>query len=368
MRRPGRTSPSDSFRRLPFIYMPDAPSRIQRSSGSRKASLTLADVAELAGVSKITASRALSNPSVVSPELRARVQAAVERIGYIPNLVAGGLKSRRSKLIACIVPNIATGSAFLVAVRTMSEAFAASGFQVMLGERGYSEEQERTLLEAVLARRPDGVVVTGILRSEAVRQQLKRAGIPVVETWDMTDRPVDLLVGFSHEAVGAASARYLYAQGRRAPALIRAREPRGVQRAEGFIAEAKRLGMGSRGGLPEITVDAPTRMKQGREGLRKLLDEHSGIDAVYCASDVVALGVLTEAQARKVQVPERLAVFGFGDLDFAAETEPSLTTVHVDSEAIGREAAAMVMTRISGRRVARRVMDVGFKVVQRRSA
>jgi LacI family gluconate utilization system Gnt-I transcriptional repressor len=348
--------------------MSNGRSRSSQANTLRKASVTLADVAEVAGVSKITASRALSNPTVVSPETRQRVHDAVARIGYIPNLVAGGLKSKKSRLIACIVPNIATGSAFLLAVRAMTEAFTAAGFQVMLGELGYSEAQEQTLIDAVIARRPDGVVVTGILRSEEGRQRLKRAGMPVVETWAMTDRPIDMLVGFSHRAVGAASARYLFEQGRLRPALIRAREPRGEQRAEGFISEARRLGMVIDDMLPEFVVDPPARLKQGREGLRALVANHPKIDALYCASDLVALGALIEAKARDIAVPERLAVFGFGDLDFAVDTDPSLSTVNVDSETIGREAAAMIMSRIEGRRIVRRVIDVGFKVVQRDSA
>lgn len=348
--------------------MPHGRSRSSKDPTSGKVSVTLADVAEVAGVSKITASRALGNPSVVSLETRQRVHDAVARTGYTPNFVAGGLKSKKSRLIACIVPNIATGSAFLVAVRAMTEAFTAAGFQVMLGEHGYSEAQEQPLIDAVIARRPDGVVVTGILRSEEGRQRLKRAGMPVVETWDTTDHPIDMLVGFSHRAAGVASARYLFDRGRNRPALIRAREPRGEQRAEGFIFEARRLGMTIDGVLPEFVVDAPARLKQGREGLRVLIAEHPQIDALYCASDLVALGALIEAKACGIEVPDRLAVFGFGDLDFAVDTDPSLSTVSIDSEAIGRKAAAMIIFRVEGRRVVRRVVDVGFKVVQRGSA
>ena len=93
-----------------------------------------------------------------------------------------------------------------------------------------------------------------------------------------------------------------------------------------------------------------------------------GIDAVFCSSDLLALGVITEAQSRSIGVPGDLAVVGFGDLEFAADTNPALTTVHIDAAAIGREAARFIVDRAEGRPVEPRIVDVGFSIVDRQSA
>lgn len=342
------------------------PSTKHRSS---QKSVTLADVAQVAGVSKITASRALSNPKIVSPEVQLRVREAVAKTGYVPNLLAGGLKSNRSRLVACLVPTISSGSAFMFAVQAMTEAFAQAGYQVMLGQRGYDHVHEEMLVDAVIARRPDGIVVMGIMQSEVARQRLKATGIPVVETWDLTNKPIDMLVGFSHTKVGEAIAEYLYGKGRRRLAMISADEPRGIARGKGFVDAACRLGLvNNPSEVPTFVVGAPTKMKYGRQGLRTLIERYPDIDALYCASDLVALGALLEAGKQGIAVPEQLAVIGFGDLEFAADAEPGLSTVRIDNVEIGRRAASMIIERINGEHSSLSIIDLGFTVVQRESA
>lgn len=334
-----------------------------------RVSITLADVARVAGISTITASRALNNPNLVTTETQRRVREAVEAVGYVPNLIAGSMRSNRTRLIACLVPTIASGSAFLVAVHAMTEAFTAAGYQVMLGERGYDTSREEQLVEAVVARRPDGIVVTGVMLSEAARLRLRNACIPIVETWDMTETPIDMVVGFSHVQAGTAIAEYLHAKGYKRVGMLTTSEPRGEKRAKGFSDAAKRLKLVKPGTeVPTFTGEAPSRMKHGREGLAYLLAHHPELDAVYCASDLVALGALIEARARGLEVPRQIAVMGFGDLDFAPDTDPPLTTVHVDGEAIGRQAAARIMGRLAGESALPAVLDLGFSMVARDSA
>jgi LacI family gluconate utilization system Gnt-I transcriptional repressor len=117
-----------------------------------------------------------------------------------------------------------------------------------------------------------------------------------------------------------------------------------------------------------VTVPAPTTLKSGRKGLSDLLEAKKKIDAVFCSSDMLALGVLTEARARGISVPADLAVVGFGDLEFAADLQPSLTSVHVDGEAIGRHAARFIIDRAEGLPLGPSIVDVGFTIVERESA
>lgn len=333
--------------------------RSRRGSGA----VTLHDVAKLAGVAPITASRALNTPGQVSPEVLRKVTEAIARTGYVRNVMAGGLASTRSRLVAAVVPTIA-GPVFLQTVQSLTEALAEHGYQLMLGQSGYTESREDALLEAIIGRRPDGIVLTGILHSVEGRRRLLAAGIPVVETWDLTPTPLDMLVGFSHAEVGRAVVDFLRTKGRRRLAVVAGDDERSRRRHQAFRDAARAAGLPE---APLIYVPAPTTLGSGRRALAELLASTPGIDAVFCSSDLLALGVMTEAQARGIAVPGQLAVVGFGDLEFAADVHPALTTVRIDSAAIGRQAARFIVERAEGREVAERVVDIGFSIVERAS-
>jgi LacI family gluconate utilization system Gnt-I transcriptional repressor len=153
---------------------------------------TLHDVAEAAGVSLITASRALGNPAIVSEKTRERVRQAVEATGYIPNLLAGGLKSRRSRMVAGVVPALSV-SQFLPTVQSLTAVLAQEGYQLLLGQTFYDVQREEEVLNAMIGRQPDGIVMMGLVQSDRARERLRRTGIPVVETWDFIDRPLDMV-------------------------------------------------------------------------------------------------------------------------------------------------------------------------------
>jgi LacI family gluconate utilization system Gnt-I transcriptional repressor len=358
------------YGRLPYCSQGNSVKNRISGEARRPGTATLADVARRVGVSTITASRALNNPKLVSIETQRRVREAAADIGYVPNLLAGGLKSNRSRLIACLVPAITPGSIFLLAVQALTEAFAEAGYQVMLGQSGFDESREEMLIDAVIARRPDGIVLMGVVHSEAARQRLKATQIPVVESWDMSQDPIDMMVGFSHRDAGVAVAEYLYRKGRRKLAVITSEnDPRAIARGRGFADTARRLGLGSGpdNDVPTHRFVSPSRMIHGREGVKTLLRDHPDIDGIFCATDLVALGTLIEAQAQNIAVPGQLAVVGFGDVDFATATEPPLTTAHVESQEIGRQAAALIIGRVEGNPGARDVIDMGFTIVERGS-
>ena len=317
-------------------------------------------------MSAITASRALNTPDVVAPTTLARVRAAVERTGYVPNLIAGGLASNRSRLIAAVVPTIA-GPVFLETIQALTETLADAGLQLMLGQSGYDGTREDALLDAIVARRPDGIVLTGLMQSADGRRKLLASGIPVVETWDLTPTPIDMLVGFSHEAVGVAAADFLFERGRRSVAIVTADDHRAGLRRRGFEARWRALAGAGSSAVPSRSVGAPSSLANGRLALQDLLAEHPDLDAVFCSSDVLAHGVLTQAHATGIAVPQRISVLGFGDLAFAAHTWPALTTIRIDGTAIGREAARFLIERIEGNPAQVRVHDIGFSVVVRES-
>ena len=337
---------------------------MQGASVSKRARPTLNEVARLAKVSPATVSRALNNPELVAEATSTRVHAAVRKTGYVPNLLAGGLASNRSRLVAVIVPALAR-SIFNEMIEAMTERLMAARYQVMLSLSGYEDENMPAIVDAVLARRPEGIILTGTLTDPVLRQKLVSTGAAIIETRHLPREPIDFAVGFSHHAIGVAVAKALHESGRSKPLVISPDSARAMDRQNGFIQAMSRYGVRR---VSSITLPIPSSIGQGRAALGEFLDNGGKPDCVMCGSDWQALGVLLEAQVRGIRVPEDLAVFGFGNMDFAESTEPSLSTVHIDGRKIGAEAARILVDRAAGLPHSPKVMDVGFSVIRRASA
>lgn len=321
------------------------------------------DVAAAAGTSPITVSRAFRHPELLAAATRARVLDAVESLGYIPNLSASSLASRRSGFLAVLVPTI-DNSIFAETFAGVADAVAGVGLQLLLGDYGYSEKRERSLLHALIGRKPEALVIVGAVRHRQMRRQLSGLAIPIIETWELSDDPIDVVVGFSNSEAGRAVARHLVAKGRRRIAFVGGTDQRSQARAGGL-----------RQGLREAGVDALTHLRAtsdvsiggGRAALANVLETAPQTDAVFFSSDVLAVGGLLECQRRGVEVPAELAVAGLGDLEIARELIPSLTTVRVPAYEIGRRAGEIVAARIAGLPSTARIIDVGFEVIARES-
>lgn len=324
-------------------------------------SITLKDVARVAGLSPITVSRALNTPSIVRTKTVARVQEAVALTGYIPNLLAGGLASKRSRLIAAIVPQL-FNAMFVETVQGLGDQLAANGYQLLLSLSEYSPLREGELVSAILSRKPDGIVLTGINHGAETRKMLLSAAIPVVETWDLTPAPIDMLVGFSHYKIGEVIAQYLYDKGYRRFGLVWADDERASLRKQGLESVLNAYGITD---IQTCLQPLPTTLKLGRQGLTTLLESGHAFDVIVCSSDALAQGVLTEALVRGISVPLQFGIMGFGDLDFSAHTSPSISSIHIDKRAIGIHAANALIARIEGRPLSEKVIDVGFTLIER---
>jgi LacI family gluconate utilization system Gnt-I transcriptional repressor len=340
-----------------------------RPSLQVRPSVKLSDVAAAAQVAPMTVSRVLNSPERVSAHTAARVRAAIDRLGYVPNLVAGGLSSRRTRMVAAIVPTMAHPM-FAELVENFTELLRAQGYEVMLSLSGYGEVSEAALVHAVLARRPDALLLTGAIHDAPTRHMLADAGIPVVEVFDAALQPIDMLVGVDHAAAGAAVAAYFRNKGHERFAVFGASDARAQLRAVSFAAAARRGG-GTL--LAETVIPAPSTITAGRAALRALLPAlvPAGTPvqrtALFCSSDLVAFGALVEARANGLEVPDELAVCGFGDFELSAASDPPFTTVSVEGARIGRHAAMFVLGRLGGTAEARRV-QVPFRIIERASS
>jgi LacI family gluconate utilization system Gnt-I transcriptional repressor len=326
-------------------------------------SATISEVAAAAGVSTATVSRFFNSPAKLKERTASKVRKAVDDIGYVPNMMAGGLASSRSRLVAAVIPAISQ-SIFSSTIQALTDALADAGYSVILGLTGAADERVQRELVSIIGRRPDGIIQTGSLLDGAARKQLKATGITIIETWDLPSSPIDLVVGVSHQAIGKAVARHVLALGRRQAFVISASGVRALARRDSFSRAMRESG------APEPVVasfSGTTTYGQGRRAMAAHLESKSPCNVVVCSSDWSAHGALDELRARNIRVPQEVAVIGFGDLDFAAELSPALTTVKIDGGMIGRQAAAFLMSRARGEKIERPVVDIGFTLITRDS-
>ncbi len=346
------------------------PARKRRSAsgGSR-----MDDVARLAGVSMITVSRVLNTPDKVAKTTREAVLAAIKKTGYVPNLTAGSLASNKSRIIGAIVPTI-DNSIFAETVHGLSDTLATGGYQLLLGQSGYNEATEASLVEAFLGRRVDGLVLTGGVHSRATRQRVRQSGVPVVETWDLPAKPIDMVAGFSNFEAGRAVGAYLLASGRLKLAFAGGPDERSAARLAGVQAALT----GQSGVCLQVyRLEAGAAFEGGRRVVAVYAQAGKLPQAIFFGNDALAAGALMECQRRGIAVPAQLAIVGFADLAIAAAMEPALTTVRVPTRRMGEDAARMLLARLNhtdhpdgkdGEVVDSTVHDLGFELVVRASA
>lgn len=339
------------------------PPRKPRSRASGR--VTLADVAARAGVSAISVSRTLQSPAQVSAALRARIQAAIAELGYVPDHAARSLASARSGTVVVLVPSL--GNAVFVETLTAIQAvLQPRGWQMLIGNTRYSPAEEEALLLAWLGHRPDGILLSGLDQTGRTRALLAGSGAPVVHMMEIDATGTCCSVGSGQEAAGAAMAGHLLARGYRRIAFIAVQlDPRTRQRREGWRRVMREAGCYEP--ARDLESPQPSSVGVGVAMLERLLAQAPDSDAVFCCNDDLAHGVLFECQRRGIDVPGRLAVAGFNDLPASAWTHPRLTTIAIPRTGIGQEAARLLTELMGGRAPAQRTIDLGFELKARDS-
>jgi LacI family gluconate utilization system Gnt-I transcriptional repressor len=307
----------------------------------------------------------LRTPQLVSPSTRARIQAAVDEFGYVPDLVAASLATRRSKVIAIILPTI-TQALFADTIQGLVDRLRPAGYQLIVGESGYCGTVEASLVATLLGHRPDGLVLVGGEHLEPTRRLLANAGVPVVEIWELPEQPIDCVVGFSNRDAMYAMTGCLLEAGRRRVAFVSSRRnPRSLARLEGYLACLRDRGVSEP--LSAVASSSEHRLDPV-QAFVGLVEAHPDLDAVCCSDDLIAMLLLFACQRRGWPVPERFAICGLCDLEMARHVYPALTTVRVPGYEIGREAGRIILERLDEPARAPVVLDLGFEIVRRESA
>ncbi|PPK98557.1 DNA-binding LacI/PurR family transcriptional regulator [Kineococcus xinjiangensis] len=319
-----------------------------RGTGVRPAP-TLATVAAAAGVSPATVSRVVNGSATVSPEHREAVERAVARLGYVPNRAARSLVTRRTGAIALVVREaveFGVGDPYLASfVVAASQSVVGTGVHLVVMVASDDSEHE-PVGSYVLSGHVDGAILLSVHAGDPLPQQLLRAGVPLV----VGGRPPMALEGgcyvdSDNTAGGALAAQRFLATGRRCIAAVSgpADMTAAADRLAGFRSALREAGRDT--GLVEY--GAFTR-SSGERAVRELLEREPRIDAVFAASDVMALGVLRGLRAAGRRVPEDVAVIGFDDVDLAAYAEPPLTTVRQPTAVQARTMVEAVLAQIRG--------------------
>lgn len=327
--------------------------------------VTLADVARLAGVSPITVSRALRGERAVDPQLVARVRAAVDQLGYLPDPAARALASRHGSHVAVLIP-LLSNALFVDLLEQVQRTLRPAGYQALIGITHYDKQEEEQLLRELLLHRPAGMLVTGTDHSDATRELIDRSGVPCVHLMEAAGQPGLHGVGFSQQDAGAAMTRHLLGRGRRRIVFAAAQlDPRTMQRLAGWRQELEAAGCYEP--ALEWLDPAPSSIGLGARLFERILARDPGVDAVFFNNDDLAQGALLAALRLGVEVPGRIAVAGFNDLAGSDQMLPPLTTVRTPRGEIGAAAARMLLALMAGQPVARPCEDLGYELVVRGS-
>lgn len=326
---------------------------------------TLNEVAHHAGVSPITASRALRGVSTVAPESVEKVRAAALALGYVANPAARALASSQSQTVVVLVPSL-SNQLFIETLEAIQNVLRPRGLDVVIGNYHYSPQEEENLLRNHLVNRPRGLLLTGFDHTPALRQLLAASGVPCVHMMELDAVRGAYCVGFSQVQAGAEAARHLLGRGRKRLAYMAAQlDPRVLQRGEGFRQVLEDNGLYD----PSLQVmtPQPSSIGLGGELFMDLMNRHPDVDGIFFCNDDLAQGAALEALRRGIEIPQRVSLIGFNDLPGSAHMVPRLTSIRTPREEVGQRAAQLLLGLIDG--VAQKPqVDLGFELVVRESS
>ena len=296
---------------------------------------TLNEVARLAGVSPITASRALRGISSVATELAEKVRQAAADLNYVVNPAARALASAQSHSVVVLVPSL-SNLLFIDTLEAIHSVLRPKGFEVLIGNFHYSRDEESSNVPCVYMMELDA-----------------GAGLNCV--------------GFSQLEAGETAAHHLISSGRQHLAYIGAQlDQRTLLRGEGYRRALQAVGLYN----PDLEVltPRPSSVGLGGELFLQLIAAHPQVDAIFFGNDDLAHGALLEAARFGIKIPEQIAMLGFNDLPSSEFMVPRLSSIRTPREAIGRRAAEQMLTLMAGNRVANPVQDMGFELMVRESS
>lgn len=333
------------------------------SKDDKKQHVSLSQIAEAAGVSKMTVSRVLRDADGFSEATRARVMEEVERHGYVPNRLAATFgTAKASTLVGVCVPRL---SGYLVtqALETLDRTFERLGYQMIIGSHHNQQAQEEAWIKSILSWRPAGVLLSHRHHSKHTLKILRESSVPVLEFWNLNTSPINLSVGFNEYDAGIEMSQYAVLKGYSKPALLLASADQhsvAPERIDGFISGFKRAGLEI--AHTEILKDEPS-FYAGFYGTEHLLNRTQDVDMIYYMDDAMAIGGLAWCQKKGLRVPDDIGIAGWGGIEATSILPQRLTTTAIPILQIGKLAAEKMASTLSGDSI-RNVTAVTAKLIE----
>jgi LacI family transcriptional regulator len=321
------------------------------------------DVAEVAGVSTATVSRALSQPERVRKTTLELVQKAVAKLGYVPDAAGRALASGRTRTVGCVIPTL-DHAIFASSVHAMQTTFAKVGYQLLVASHQYDAIVELELVRALMQRGVDALVLVGAEHHRQLWKTIEGWRKPSILTWVCDPRLPS--VGFDNHAIAVLAAQHFLELGHRRIGMISGateNNDRAKARIEGLRAALSAAGLT----LPEdcLTLQ-PLKMSGGRIGLIELLNAKQRPTAILCGNDLLAAGALLEAQRQGLVIPRDLSICGIDNHELSEQMNPGLTTISLPTQELGHIAAAQVLAALAGAPIAHQSL-LSFELLVRGS-
>jgi len=332
---------------------------------SERANATARDVARLARVSTATVSRALSQPGIVRPQTRARIERAVARLNYVSDGVARALSTRRTRTVGAVIPTL-DNAIYAVSTHNLQKALEAAGYTLLLACHEFDLAAEARMVRTLAGRGVDALVLVGITHHASTRKLLAALGIPCVLTWALEHPRRHASVGFDNRAAGGMIAAHLLQLGHRRIGVISGiveGNDRARDRVKGIGAALARAGLALH---REHVVPAAYSLSAGREAFAELM-RRGRFTAVACGNDILAIGAIQEARRIGLAVPGDVSITGFDNMELASVVTPALTTVRFPIAEVGLEAARHLIERMEGKVEPRRI-ELPLKLEVRQSS
>lgn len=327
----------------------------------RRQDVSIEDIALAAGVSHSTVSRALRDSTLISAEVRERIQHLAQQMGYTPNGVARSLQNRRTHSIGLVVTAI-SDPFFGDVVKGVEEVAQAGGYSLVLSASHNDPEQEMNVIETFHHRRVDGILVAASRISDIYKERLDHIQVPTVLINSQAESQHQLLhwVAVDDDRGAQLAVEHLLHLGHRAIGYlgVESRPKSQRQRLEGYRKALVAANIGGRENWEAIASDNDASHESdvaaGRALVPRLVE--AGVTAIFCYNDMVAVGVLLACHERGIVVPQDLSVVGYDDIPTAAYVMPPLTTIHQPKVQLGQQAMEMLLDLLNGREVQNRVL------------
>ena len=331
-----------------------------------RASVGLRDVARAAGVSTATVSRAINTPEIVSSEVRQRIAAVVEQLGWVPDGAARALTTRRSGAIGAVFPTLSQGD-FARATATIQAELQSHGYTLLLACSNYDLDQEYQQVRKFIERGVDGIILVGENRHPLLSEMLKRQRVPFVNTFVYSPETHGTCVGPDNRKALYRLTSYLADLGHRRFAIVAQsthNNDRAAARLAGIRDALAERGLAVR---PQHLAIGEWTIAEGRTLFRKVMSASPAPTAVLCGNAYLAVGAVLESMAMNLGVPEEVSIVGYDDIEVMSELPIPVTTLKVNGEEVGRHAARCVISQIE-RKPAEIIYEWGAEILLRASS